>query len=94
MNEQDKVKVLALLEAYRLYVDKNQKTERNPDHCIRVCSAIIAHLFGYTSRADWTDAIVAAGLIDYRDNAADPYERYKALTALADNIRVEEVQTS
>ena len=72
-----KVELLALLESYRLLVDS--KKENNPDHAIRVCQAIIAGAFGYESRTDWTRAIQAAGLIDYRHDV-DWYEQYKTLT--------------
>ncbi len=88
MNEKDKVKVLALMEAYRLKIEYSPDSN-NADYAIRVCQAIIANLFGYKSRADWTDDIKAAGLIDYEYHDGDEhYERYKALTEIVNAIRI------
>ena len=85
MDKKDKVKVLALLEAYRLHVD--DKKEQNADHAIRVCQAIIANVFGYSNRANWSDDIQSAGLIDY-GHEADKYEQYKTLTSIVTGIRI------
>jgi len=70
------IEVMALLEAYRLLVDSRK--ENNPDHCIRVCQAIVAGVFGYNSRNEWTDAIQTAGLVSYNHDV-DLHEQYKAL---------------
>ena len=77
IGKKDKIKVLALLEAYRLLV--NSRKEDNIDHVIRVTSAIIADIFGYHSRADWSEEIRLAELIDYGYDA-DLDEQYKNLT--------------
>lgn|GEM_PF-4723895 len=71
-----KVEILALFEAYRLLV--NRKKENNPDHAIRICQAIIADVFGYKSRADWSEDIRLAGLIDYGYDV-DYNEQYEKL---------------
>lgn len=74
---------MALLEAYRIY--SGDKKERNADHAIRVCQAIIAKVFGYESRADWSDEVRTAWLID--DNYdTDKKEQYKKLTDMVNNI--------
>lgn len=83
--DNDKVKVLALLEAYRLHAD--DKKEQNADHAIRVCQAIIASVFGYSSRSNWSDDIQSEGLIDY-GHEADKYEQYKTLTDIVNGIRI------
>ena len=70
------IEVMALLEAYRLLVDSRK--ENNPDHCIRVCQAIVAGVFGYNSRNEWTDAIQTAGLVSYSDDV-NLHEQYIAL---------------
>jgi hypothetical protein len=44
MNKGNRVKVSAMLEAYRMKAEYDR--ERNPDHAIRVCQAIIANAFG------------------------------------------------
>lgn len=85
VGKKQKVEVLALLEAYRLLVDN--KKENNPDHAIRVCQAIVAGVFGYDSRANWSDDVQAAGLIDYGHDV-DCYEQYKTLTEATKEVRL------
>ena len=80
-----KTNVLALLEAYRLY--SGTANEKNTDHAIRICQAIIADAFGYKSRADWSEDIRAANLIDYGYNA-DFKEQYRRLTDIVRNIKI------
>lgn len=85
MEQENKVKVMAVLEAYRLHVG-NEKGQ-NIDYVIRVCQAIIAQVFGYTSRTNWSDDIQAAGLIDYGHDT-DTFEQYKRLTDIVDEIKI------
>ena len=85
MDKENKVKILALLEAYRLF--KNDVKEDNVDHVIRICQAIIADVFGYNSRADWADDIRIAGLIDY-SYGVDTKEQYKILTDIVSEIKI------
>lgn len=87
VDKNNKVAVLALLEAYRIKVEASR--ENHHDHAIRVCQAIVARAFGYTNRADWTGDIKTAGLIDYGYDV-NANEQYKALTAIVNNIKMEE----
>jgi hypothetical protein len=73
------VEVLALLETYRIKSEHGK--EHSVDFAIRVCQAVIASMFGYAGRADWTDDIQEAGLIDYSFDV-DANDQYKALTEL------------
>ena len=81
----NKVRVLALLEAYRLY--ENHKKEINVDHVLRVASAIVADAFGFSSRADWCDEINKLKLVDY-GHEVDLWNQYKQLTELVHNIEI------
>ena len=85
MNKKNKVEILALLEAYRLYVDDIKAN--NIDNSIRVCQAIIAGVFGYNSRADWADDIHLAKLIDY-GYEADTKKQYFTLTEIVKEIKI------
>ena len=84
-NHKTKVNVLAVLEAYRLFADA--KKERNADHAIRVCQAIIAGVFGFDNRADWIDEVVAAELINYGHDV-DCRKQYEALTEVTSKIKI------
>ena len=68
-------KVLAAMEAYRLKTAYNGEPD-HPDFDIRMCEAIVAEAFGVRNRIEWTDAIQAKGLFDYK---GDYKEQYKAL---------------
>jgi hypothetical protein len=87
LDKQSRVKVMALLEAYRIKAGAYKGN--NVGHAIRVCQAIIARLFGYTSRSDWTEDINAAGLIDY-ESGVDAHEQYKAAMDIAGSIKIGE----
>jgi hypothetical protein len=85
MNKKNRLEVLSLLEAYRIKSEADR--EDNADHAIRVCQAIVANVFGYANRNNWTDDIKAAGLIDYGFDA-DVHAQYKALTNIVNNIKI------
>jgi hypothetical protein len=87
MDKKRQIEVLALLEAYRIKAERGK--ERSVDFAIRVCQAIIASVFGYAGRADWTDDIQEAGLIDYSFDV-NANDQYKALTELVKNHETRE----
>jgi hypothetical protein len=73
------IKLMAVLEAYRLKVDNNRRENSNPDHCIRICQAIIADYLELPKRcAERNDMMKNAGLINY-DIHTDWKEQYKNL---------------
>lgn len=78
---------MALLEAYRLKAE-TEKPEF-PDTALRTCQAIIAGVFGFNCRDEWTNEIKAAGLIDYNDHEVDPGERYRKLHAIVKDIKLD-----
>lgn len=86
MNKEDKLKILALLEAHRLYVD-SKREPINPDFELRVCEAIIAEIFGYTDRADWSEEIQNAGLINYGYDI-DKKQQYFNLSEIVRKIKI------
>lgn len=85
---EDKLKILALLEAHRLYVESKSKQEPiSPDFELRVCEAIVAEILGFNNRVDWSEAIQNAGLIDYGYNV-DKKQQYFNLSDIVKNIKI------
>jgi hypothetical protein len=89
-NKKNKISILANMEVYRLYVESAKKHESNPEHVIRVCQAILAHTFGYTSRAVWVDDMKVVGLVDYENyyTKEEHFQRYKDITEVVNEIRI------
>lgn len=88
MDKESKLKILALLEAHRLYANSKQASL---DFALRVCVAIVAKVLGYDNRADWTDEIQKLGLIDY-SYGVDTKQQYFELTDMVNDIKIQEVQ--
>lgn len=85
---EDKLKILALLEAHRLYVESKSNQEPiNLDFELRVCEAIIAEILGFNNRVDWSEAIQNAGLINYGYDV-DKKQQYFNLSEIVRKIKI------
>ena len=85
MNKEDKMIILATLEAYRLKVEDRPKESGCKDHIIRVCQAIVAKALGFNGRNEWSCELENTGYISY-DYEVDKWEQYKFLSELLDKI--------
>lgn len=84
MNELKILKILAIMENFRLKEEKSGKDSTNDkDFCLRVYEAIIAeHLLNCSDRFEWIDKLKNADLVSYKTEKTqeDYNENYKKLT--------------
>lgn len=84
MNELKILKILAIMENFRLKEEKAGKDSTNDkDFCLRVYEAIIAeHLLNCFNRSEWVDELTDADLVSYKTEKTqeDYNENYKKLT--------------
>lgn len=89
MTEQEKLIILATLEAY---VRKCRATHSNKglddaEHGARICSAIVAKAFGYDNRMQWNEAAESVNLLDSSlFTIEDLKEQYKVLNDKVNEI--------
>lgn len=76
------IELLAILENLRI-------SHPNDDYILRVASAIVAKSFGYNSRADWTEKVREAELVEYGpiDSIEKAQVNYKKLMDNLDSAR-------
>ena len=85
MSKEDRMIILATLEAYRLKVEDKPKESGNKDHLIRVCQAIVAKALGFNGRNEWTEEIECKGYISY-DYEVDKKEQYFFMNELLEKL--------
>ena len=78
MSKEEKLIVLATLEAYRLQTEQKTPCAADEIRAIRVCQSIVEAGFGYRHRDEWMDEIVRNGYVSYKI-PIDKWDGYEML---------------